>query len=72
MAKLKSFRTKEFPERKSFLDQFMGGSATKTVKAKVIREEVGEEQFTLFQQMKKVKGWFDIPQARLPFELSVN
>ncbi|RXK86428.1 signal peptide peptidase SppA [Filimonas effusa] len=72
MAKIKDYRIKEFPERKSLIDQLMGGGATKSVKAKAIREEIGEEQFMLFQQMKKVKGWFDIPQARLPFELRVN
>jgi protease-4 len=42
------------------------------MKAKAIREEIGDEQFLLLQQMKKVKGWFDIPQARLPFELTLN
>jgi protease-4 len=71
MAKVKSYRTKEYPERKSFLDQFIG-SAGKSVKAKAIREEIGDEQYTLLKQMKRVKSWFDIPQARLPFELTVN
>jgi protease-4 len=72
MAKVKSYRTKEYPERKSIFDQFKGGSASKSMKAKAIREEIGDEQFLLLQQMKKVKGWFDIPQARLPFELTLN
>lgn len=72
MAKLKDFRTKEYPERKNLIDQLLSGSAGKTVKARFVKEEIGTEQYNLMQHMKKVQSWFNIPQTRLPFEALVQ
>lgn len=72
MSKLKEYHIKEYPERKSFLEQLMSGSSEKSLKAKMMTEEIGAEQYKLLQQMKKVKTWADVPQTRLPFEYTTN
>lgn len=71
-AKAKEYYIKEYPERKGFLQQFMGGSAEKTLKSRMMTEEIGLDQYKLLQQMKKVKTWADAPQARLPFQYTTN
>lgn len=72
MGKLKEYHIKEYPERKSFLEQLMSGSSEKALKAKMMTEEIGAEEYNLLQKMKKIKTWGDAPQARLPFEYTTN
>lgn len=72
MAKADEYYIKEYPERKSFLEQLMSSSSEKTLKARMMTEEIGVDQYKLLQQMKKVKTWADAPQARLPFQYTTN
>lgn len=72
MAKLDDYYIKEYPERKSFLEQLMSSSSEKALKARMMTEEIGVEQYKLLQQMKKIKTWADAPQARLPFQYTTN
>jgi protease-4 len=71
MARLKEYRVKEYPEKKSFLDQIMK-SYKKAIKKDLIKEEIGEEQVKLLKQVKQVKQMIGIPQARLPFVVDIN
>ncbi len=71
MAKLKEYRTKEYPEKKSFIEQLMS-NYKKSVKKDLIKEEIGGDQFKLLQEIKKVKEMIGIPQARLPFTVEIN
>jgi protease-4 len=71
MAKVKEYRLKEYPEKKNFLERFLK-SYTDDVKTKAIREEIGEEQYTLLQQLRNIRNMVSVPQARLPFELQVR
>lgn len=72
MGKITTYRLKEYPEHKSLLDQLRDGASTNTVKAKMMKDELGEEHYQLLQQMKSIKTWFNVPQARLPFEYTLN
>jgi protease-4 len=38
----------------------------------LIREELGEENYKLFEQIKKIKAMTGSAQARLPFEILVR
>lgn len=71
MAKLKEYRTKEYPEKKNFIEQLMS-NYKKSIKKDLIKEEIGGDQFKLLQEIKKVKDMIGIPQARLPFTVEIN
>jgi protease-4 len=73
MAKLKTYRTKEYPEKKSWLEQLMRSSFYKTSETeRAIKKNIGEEQFKLMQQIRKLQQLMKAPQARLPFDLQIN
>lgn len=71
MAKLKEYRVKEYPEKRSLLDQLMN-NYKKTITKDLIKEEIGEEQMRVMKQVKQVKQMIGIPQARLPFSIQIN
>jgi protease-4 len=65
MAKVKDYTIKSYPERKSFIEDFLEGYQDK-VKAKAIQEEIGVEQWESLQQLKAIKQMMGQPQTRLP------
>jgi protease-4 len=71
MAKLSDYRVKEYPERKGFFEQVMN-SYKKSIKTKLIKEEIGEDQFLSWKELKKVKQMVGVPQTRLPFFVRIN
>ena len=44
----------------------------KSVTTKLIKEEIGEEQVKVLNEMKKVKQMIGVPQTRLPFSITIN
>jgi protease-4 len=42
------------------------------VKVKMIKEEIGEEQYNIFKQLQNIRKMIAIPQARLPFEINIQ
>jgi protease IV len=66
MAKLKSYRINEYPEPQNFLDLLLN-NYKQTVKAKAIREDLGEEGAIWYQTMAEFQSMTGVPQARLPF-----
>lgn len=71
MADVKEYKLKEYPERKTLLEQVMS-SYKKAIKTNLIKEEIGAEQLRALQELKKVKQMVGTPQARLPFSLSID
>lgn len=71
MADVKEYKLKEYPERKTLLEQVMS-SYKKAIKTNLIKEEIGEEQLRALQELKKVKQMVGTPQARLPFSVSIH
>lgn len=71
MAKLKDFSIREYPEPKSIWDILKGGYS-KTVKAKSIKEELGEQEYQIYMQVKRIKEITGTVQARMPFDISIN
>ncbi len=70
MAKLKGYSTKSYPESKSFIEDLISGYED-NIKTKAIKEEIGEAQWQVLQQVKKVKQIMGQTQARLPiFEVN--
>ena len=71
MAKLKDYSTREYPEKKGFLEQLMS-NYKKSVSKDLIKEEIGAEEWKVLQQVKQVRQMIGIPQARMPFTVDVN
>lgn len=71
MAKLTSYRVKEFPQKKNILEQILE-NYKKTVKVNLIKEEIGTKEFEMLQQVKQVKNMIGEPQSRLPFMMDIR
>ncbi|HEX2609057.1 MAG TPA: signal peptide peptidase SppA [Flavisolibacter sp.] len=70
LAKLSSFGLKEYPEAPGFLDNLLGRH--KTEPAVMLREQLGEQQFRVYQQLLKVQEMTKGYQARMPFEIIIQ
>ncbi|MEJ7828982.1 MAG: signal peptide peptidase SppA [Segetibacter sp.] len=71
MAKLKDYTLREYPEKKNFFEKIMNDYKN-NVKVKMIKEEIGDEQYAIFKQLKSIREMVAIPQARLPFEVNIK
>jgi protease-4 len=71
MAKLNEYGVREYPEKKNLFEQIMS-SYKRSIKTKMITEEIGEEQARVLKELKQVKQMIGVPQARLPFTIAVN
>lgn len=70
MAKVKEYRLREYPERKSFLNELLGKEST--APAARIKEQLGAENYRIYQEMLQVKRMVGVPQARLPFTFIIH
>jgi protease-4 len=67
MAKLSDYGLKEYPEEENWLENLL--DRKKPEPAAMIREQLGEENYKVFEQVKKIKAMTGSVQARLPFEI---
>ena len=72
MAKLTNYRLREYPENQNFFDRLFGRSKENTLTTEMMRKELGEEQFKIYQEMLRVKQMTNTPQTRIPFEFFIN
>jgi len=72
LAKLTNYRTKEYPEQKSWLEELTDQSFTAQNQQKAIIKEIGQQQYNLLQKTKKLSEIINIPQARLPFDIDLR
>lgn len=71
MANTTDYSLREYPEPKSLIDMLKNNYG-KTVKTKAIKEELGNEGFMLYEQIKRVKSMVGTLQARLPYDIAVE
>jgi protease-4 len=71
MAKITTYRLKEYPEKKNILEQLFN-NYKRTVSLHLIESELGVDHLLMMQQVKKVKAMVGVPQAKLPFTISVH
>lgn len=71
MAKITSYRLKEYPEKKNILEQLFN-NYKRTVSMRLIESELGADQLLMMQQVKKVKAMVGVPQATLPYTITVH
>lgn len=70
MSKLSDYRTREYPEQKTWLEQLTDQSYSAENQQKELVKEIGQQQFTLLQKAKQLSEIINIPQARLPFSFN--
>ncbi|MES1218082.1 MAG: signal peptide peptidase SppA [Bacteroidota bacterium] len=71
MAKLTEYRIREYPEPQNFLDKLFGKTSPMSFADKM-RSEMGEENYNIYLEIKKVKEMSNSIQARLPFEFIIK
>jgi protease IV len=71
MAKLKQYGLKEYPEPVNWWESLFSGYK-KNVKIKAVKEEIGEEGFTIYTSLKKIKQLVGSNQARMPFDMIIQ
>ena len=71
MAKIPDYYLREYPEPVGLLDQLFGKSTPMNFNNK-LKEEIGEENYKLFDEMRKVQQLSGKMQTRLPFSFSIN
>lgn len=70
LAELGAYRTRSYPDyKKEFKDYFSGPFSS--VKANLLKEELGEENLRIYENIKQVSEWKGI-QTRLPFLLEIR
>ncbi len=70
MAKLKNYKLVSYPEQKSFLNKF-GLSASVQMKTYFMKSELGDN-FKYYEQLKGITQMTRTPQARLPYDITIN
>jgi protease-4 len=71
LAKIKSYRTQNYPVYKKGLNDLLANLPFAKTKESFIKEEIGEDNYRLMQQVKKMQAQKGI-QAIMPFEISVH
>jgi protease-4 len=71
MAKTNNYRLLEYPEPKGFLDRLLG-SYRHSASAKAMKDELGDDGYRTYMEIKKVKAMVGNTQTRLPFDLVIQ
>jgi protease-4 len=66
MAKLTEYKIREYPEPDNIFETLFGKDEPAAFSGK-IKEELGDENYNLYMELKRVKEMCNTPQARLPF-----
>lgn len=65
MAKTTEYRVKEYPEKKTLLQQIMSASSTLSIKQNEMKEMLGEEQYKYYEEIKRFQQMSKGVQARM-------
>jgi protease-4 len=71
LAKLEDYSLREFPQPKNIFQQFFGMSDPMNYNDKM-KAELGEVNFKLYSELKRVREMTNVPQARLPFTYFIH
>lgn len=71
-AKLTDYRVSEYPEPSNVFDRFFGRSADPMNYSQKMKAELGEENYQVYQELKRVQEMTRTVQARLPFRFVVQ
>lgn len=71
MVKLKKYKTKNYPEYEKDLSALFGGMPFMQSKESFIKEEVGEENYQMIEQIRRMSAQKGM-QALMPFEINIK
>jgi protease-4 len=71
LAKTSDYRVREYPESESWLDRVLDRSQDTNPSA-YIREQLGEENFRVYQELLKIRQMSSSVQTRLPFDFYIH
>jgi protease-4 len=71
MAKTNNYRLREYPESSGFLQRLLNRASSNDPSAK-IKEQIGAENYIVFQELMRVKQLCGSAQARLPFQFFIR
>ncbi len=71
MAGSGDYSIREFPEPESLFERIFG-NVRKNMTQNAMKNELGTEGYDVFTAAKKVKALLGVPQARIPFEFSIE
>ena len=72
MIKTNDYYVKEYPEKKSYLQELLDTYSNKSMKQNAVEEQVGKPTYDMLIKLKSVQGMFNVPQARLPFMMEMK
>jgi protease-4 len=72
MAKLTDYQVKEYPEPENLFSQIFGKASDPLNYTQQMKKEMGEENYKIYEQLKRVKEMTGSVQARLPFEYFIK
>jgi protease-4 len=70
LAKVSSYGTREYPESGNWLENLFGKN--KTEPAAMMKQQLGDDNYRIYQQMIRIKEMTNGVQARLPYEFIVR
>lgn len=70
LAKLEDYRLREYPQKETWLNSLL--NKNKQTPQALIRNEIGEENFRVYQQLQQVQQMVGTVQARLPFDFFIR
>jgi len=71
MGKVKNVHIQEIPTREDLFDKLFKKASPFDIRAE-IQQELGEEQYRLFEEMKTIRSMCNEAQARLPFTFNIR
>jgi protease-4 len=71
LAKIKTYKTQNYPEYKKDLNDLFADLPFTQSKESFIKEEIGEENYKVLQQVKKLKSQKGVRMA-MPFEINIR
>lgn len=72
MANTTDYRLVESPEPKSFIDRLLGKYSKSAGMKAAVKEEIGEEGYRTYIQLKRVRSMIGISETKLPFDLDIE
>lgn len=70
LAKVKEYRLREFPEAKSWINELLDKKETQP--AAMLKQQLGEQNYRIYQEVMEVKRLSEGVQARMPFQFFVR
>ncbi len=71
LADLDEYRIRQYPGKQTLYDYFFN-QGTESIKQSLLQQEMGDENFRIFESVQKLQHWLKTPQARLPFDFRIN